>query len=98
MDTVIINVKTESGIKAQAKKIAADLGFSLSSLINAYLRQLIKSKTIYFSLVSEEPTEFLLKSLEESETDRKKGRVSPSFDNSKEAVSWLKNKKRKYAR
>ena len=29
--------------------------------------------------------------------DYKKGRVSPTFDNAKEAVAWLENPRRKYA-
>jgi antitoxin component of RelBE/YafQ-DinJ toxin-antitoxin module len=41
MYTAVINVKTHPEIKSQAKKIAEELGFSLSSLVNAYLKQLI---------------------------------------------------------
>jgi addiction module RelB/DinJ family antitoxin len=90
MKTAVINIKTDEHIKAQAKKVATQLGLSLSGLINAYLRQLVKSKTVYFSLRSEEPTEHLLRSLAQSERDRKSGRVSPTFDSAEDAVAWLK--------
>ena len=90
MKTSVINIKTDASIKTQAKKVASELGFSLSGLINAYLRQLVKSKTVFFSLTSEEPTQYLLRSLAESEKDRKAGRVSPTFNSAEDAVAWLK--------
>lgn len=64
--------------------------------MNAYLHQFVRTKSVNFS-VSEEPTEFLLKSLKEAEEDRKKGFVSPGFDNVDDALAWVKNPKRKYA-
>lgn len=93
MRTAVINIKTDAKIKARAQKVAAQLGFSLSALINAYLRQLVKSKTVHFSLSSEEPTEYLLRSLAESEKDRKAGRVSPTFETAEDAIAWLKKTK-----
>ena len=96
MNTAVINIKTNAKVKSQAQKIASDLGFSLSSLINGYLNQLIKTKTIHFSLTEEIPSEYTIQALKESEEDRKAGRVSPSFDNVKDAIDWLNNPKRRY--
>lgn len=96
MNTAVINIKTDSRLKEEAQKIAKDLGFSLSSLMNAYLRQLVKAKTVHFSL-NEEPTPYMLNSLKESEADIKAGKVSPSFDEAEEAIAWLNNPKAKYA-
>jgi len=48
--STVINVKTEKEIKEKARKIAKEMGFSLSSLINAYLRHFLRSKEVYFSL------------------------------------------------
>lgn len=96
MKTAVINVKTDAKVKAGAQKVASELGFSLSSLVNGYLRQLIKTKTIHFSLAEEEPSELLIKAIKEAEDDRKAGRVSPSFDNAKDAVAWLNDSNRKY--
>lgn len=50
MDTVI-NIKTKKEVKVRAQKVASELGLSLSSVINAYLRQLARNKEIRFSLV-----------------------------------------------
>lgn len=95
MQTAVINIKTEPKIKKQAHEIAKNLGFSLSSLIDGYLRQLIRTKAVDFRL--EEPSEYMIKSLNEAEADIKAGRVSPSFDNTKDAIAWLHDPKAKYA-
>ncbi len=89
MYTAVINVKTHPEIKTQAKKVAEELGFSLSSLVNAYLRQLIKTKTIMFSTVSEEPSDYMIAMLKQAEKEIKEGKVSPSFSNAKDAIVWL---------
>jgi addiction module RelB/DinJ family antitoxin len=96
MKTAVINIKIEAQIKTRAQKVASELGFSLSSLINGYLRSLVKTKTIHFSLRDEEPSELLIKAIKEAEEDRNAGRISPSFDNAKDAIAWLDNSKRKY--
>lgn len=91
MNTAVINVKVNPLIKTKAREVAEELGFSLSALIKAYLRDLVRTKAVRFSAVSEEPSPYLLKALRESEADRKAGRVSPSFDNAKDAITWLEN-------
>ncbi len=88
MNTAIINIRTKVKVKQEAQKVAGDLGFSLSSLLNAYLKDLIKSKTVHFSL-EEKPNAYLRKVLKESDRDIKAGRVSPTFTNKKEAIKWL---------
>ena len=87
MNTSVITVKTPLEVKTKAQEVAKELGFSLSSLVNAYLRQLVKTKTIHFSL-PEEPTPFLLSSLKKSKEDIKAGRAK-SFDNPEDAVNYL---------
>ena len=94
--TAILNVRVEPTVKKQAHKIAEDLGFSLSSLVNGYLHNLIKTKRVYYP--PEEPSPYLIKAIKQAEQDLKKGLVSPSFSNTKDAMAWLKNPKAKYAR
>lgn len=90
MNTAVINIKIDKKTKLQAQNIASDLGFSLSSLINGYLKQLIKSKTVHFSLKEEEPSEYLVQALTESEADRKKGKFV-SFKSVDKALGYLDN-------
>lgn len=89
MKTAVINIKIEPKIKERAKKVAADLGLSLSALINGYLRNFIKTKTIYFGTqVKEEPSEYLIKALKESKEDYKNGNYF-SFKNPNGALKFL---------
>lgn len=88
MNTSVINIKTNPKVKANAQKVANDLGFSLSALINGYLKQLVKTKTAHFSLSEKTPSEYMLNALKESERDIKMGK-SRKFANSKSAVAFL---------
>jgi len=96
MNTAVVNIKTSKVVKKKAQAIAEELGFSLSSLINAYLRDLVRNKTVSFSL-SEEPSDYLIQELKKSDEDIKAGRVSPAFDNVEGAFKWLDDPKKKYA-
>lgn len=89
MDTTIVNFKTNKAKKVKAQKKAAELGVTLSTVLNHYLEKFIHDKSVRFEMVSEEPTQYLLDALKESEEDVKAGRVSPTFTNAKEASAWL---------
>ena len=95
MNTAIVNAKVNPKIKKQAQKIAGEIGVSLSDVINGKLREFIEEKTITFRK-PEIPSDYLIKSLKESKEDIKAGRISPHFDNAKDAIAWLENPKRKY--
>jgi len=53
----VINIKTDKEVKKNAKKVAEDLGFSLSAVINAYLKQFVRNKEVYFGLVPQMSSE-----------------------------------------
>lgn len=88
MSSAVVNVKVDPKVKKDAQKIAGELGFSLSALVKAYLRQLIKTKKVSFSVSPGKPTGYLLESIGESEKQRKKGKVI-SFKNAREAIKYL---------
>ena len=94
MNTATIFIKTEPKVKEEAKKTAAELGFSLSSILNAFLRQLVKTKTITFSAkelgeLDEIPNEYFRNAIKKAREERKQGKVSPIFDNAEDAIAWL---------
>lgn len=89
MQTTAIYIKTDPEVKAKAQKVAKELGLSLSSLLNGWLRHLIKTKTVTFSAAHEKPSKYLLKMVKKAEKDRKEGRASPKFDNAEDAIAWL---------
>ena len=45
----MINIKADREVKQNAQKIAGELGLSLSAVINAYLKQLVRNKSVFFS-------------------------------------------------
>lgn len=95
MKSTVINIKTTAHTKVRAQKVADELGFGLSTLINGFLTQLIKTKRIeFFTHVGEEPSEYLLEALEEA----KKSQTSRVFDTPEGAVTWLERERKKYAR
>lgn len=97
MNTAIVNVKVDYRVKKKAQSVASELGLSLSGLINALLHQVIRTKSVYLSAADEEPSDYLIRAIKESERDIKAGRVSPKFDSTDEAMNWLNNPRKKYA-
>lgn len=54
MNTETITIKVDRETKEKAQQIAKELGFSLSSIVKAYLRHLIKTKTVHFSALDQD--------------------------------------------
>lgn len=93
MADTLITVRTDSKIKKEAARVAESLGFSLSAVINGYLRKFVKTRRVDFA-ESYEPTPYLERILRQAEKDRKTGKnTSPAFDSIKDALAWL-NKQR----
>jgi addiction module RelB/DinJ family antitoxin len=88
MNTAVINIKTEPQTKREAQQIAAEIGVSLSALINAYLKKLIRTKKVEHAL-DETPNTYFIKTIKEAEQNYKKGNYSPVFKTGEEAVKWL---------
>ncbi len=88
MNTASILIKTDPKVKEEAQKTAEEMGISLTSVINRYLKHFITTKSITFTTQDEVPTPYMINSLKQSEEDYQKGRVIP-FDRAKDAVSYL---------
>jgi antitoxin component of RelBE/YafQ-DinJ toxin-antitoxin module len=87
MSTTTIHIKTEVKTRDDAKKVAEEFGFTLTSLVNALLKQISRGKRITLSL-DEEPTPYLIESLKKSEEDIKAGRVI-SFETPDDAIAYV---------
>jgi len=88
MSTTTIHIKTEIKTRDAAKKVAEDFGLTLTSLVNALLKQIVRNKRLNLDL-EEIPNEYMIESLKKSEEDVKAGRVI-SFELSKEVQDYLK--------
>ncbi len=89
MSTTVINIKTDPKVKKQAQAVAEKLGFSLSAVLNAYLRKLIRTRKVEFSDdVHLELTPWAKRMLQRAEEDFKAGKVT-SFSNPDDALAWI---------
>jgi len=88
MNTAIINFTTEPKLKAEAQKVAKNLGIPLSLALNNYLKHLIQTKTVIFS--EEIPSKYLRDAIQKAKIDLKKGNTSPVFTNIENNLKWLK--------
>ena len=90
MNTTSILIKTDPQIKAKAQKVAEEMGLSLTSVINRYLKHFITTKTIVFNAKRDEtPNAYLKSVMKQAEKNWKNGNHSPIFKTGKEAVTWL---------
>jgi len=88
---VIINIKTEKEIKENAQSIAKEMGISLSDVINASLRNFIRTREVYFFDTPRMTPEFE-KILGKIDKNIKEGKnISPKLSSSKEANDYLDN-------
>ena len=81
MNTAIINVKIDPETKAQLKAFASQVGLPVSALLNAQIKQMLRTGKVEFSAALE-PTPYLENILREVDNDIKTGKnLSPVFDN-----------------
>lgn len=88
MQTAAIYIRTEPETKRQAQKVAKEIGMSLSGLVNASLKQIIKTKKLEL-YAKEEPSEYFKRTLAKARKNRREGKGSPIFHTGEEAVKWL---------
>ncbi len=87
MQHTTIHIKTDVKTRDDARKVAEDFGFTLTSLVNALLKQVARTKRLTLSM-EEKPTQYMTESLKKSEEDEKAGKVI-SFTSGKDALEYL---------
>lgn len=88
MNTVI-SVKLDQEVKLAAQEVAKSAGLTLSTLVNAYLRQVAATRRI--ELYAPEPMTPKLEALiAEVEAELKAGKASKAFDNVDDFLADLK--------
>ena len=89
MNATTIHIKTDTKTKIEAKRVAEEFGLTLTSLVNALLKQITRTKKLYLSVDKEEPTEYFKQLMREADEDIKAGRVM-SFKNGRDALSFFR--------
>ena len=86
----VIHIKSDKEVKENAQKLARKLGLNLTDVINASLRNFIRTREVVFSDTPQMTPE-LEKLLDKVEEDIKHNRnLSPRFKSVDEAIDWLK--------
>ena len=88
MQTAVVNFKTEPKIKKEAQKVAKNLGFTLSGVLEGYLRHLIRTKEVHFRL-DETPNAYIRSAIKQAEKNGKEDKASPVFAIAKDAIEFL---------
>lgn len=88
--TTVIHIKADKEVKENAQNAARDLGLTLTDVINAALRNFIRTREVIFSDIPQMTPE-LEKRLDEVEEDIKHNRnLSPKFKTAEAAIAYLK--------
>jgi len=85
----VISVKVDKDVKEKAQEVAASAGISMSTLVNAYLRQISATRRIEF-YAPEQMTPKLEKLVAEVESEIASGKVSQGFTTADEFLADLK--------
>jgi addiction module RelB/DinJ family antitoxin len=89
MNTTVISVKLDKDVKASAQEVAKSAGLTLSTLVNAYLRQVAATRRI--EIYAPEPmTPKLEELIAEVESELEAGKASKKFDNIEDFLADLK--------
>ena len=72
------------------------MGLNLSDVLKVFLKSFIRDKELNINL--EEPSDWFIEQMEEAQREKENGEVSPTFSNMKDAIKWLDNDRKKYAR
>lgn len=87
----MINIKTDVEVKRNAQKVAKDLGLPLGTVLNAYLREFIRTREAHFG-GAPRMTKALETLLGTVERDiQKKKNMSPVFSTAEEMDKYLDN-------
>lgn len=85
----LISIKTDVEVKQGIQRIAGELGIPLSTIINAYFKQLLREKRVDFALPLR-PNKKTAKLLRQAHDDYKKGKsISPVFETAEEMDAYL---------
>jgi len=85
----ILNFKTDKALKEEAKKVARELGLPLGTIMNHYLKELVREKRVLYT-THPVPSSTVVAELQKMSTEaRDSENISPAFSDAKTAAAWL---------
>lgn len=91
MNYSVITTKVDPETKRAAQETAEELGIPLSVLMKGFIKQLVRTKSVSFSIENEIPNAYLQGVLKRAEENYKKGNTSPAFKTGEEVVKYLED-------
>ena len=90
MHSAVINIKTDPKLKQGVKKVAQELGLPVGTILNAYMRELVRERRVVFSAppALNRRTQRLLQGIDR---DIKAGKNADGPFSPKEAAAYLKH-------
>ena len=88
MKTAVLKIKIDPKVKKDAQKVADQLGFTLSAIINASLKNLAREKSISYSVL--EPSPMLKKAILSADADYKKAKSIGPFSDAESMIASLR--------
>jgi addiction module RelB/DinJ family antitoxin len=88
MNTAIVNIKTDPETKKQLQAFAAQVGLPVSALLNAQIKQILRTGQLEFS-TQLEPNAHLVKVMQQAEENLVKDQNITHTNNTKEALDHL---------
>lgn len=89
METTVLNIKTNKSLKKSAQDVAKSLDLPLSTIMNSYLRKLVKERRVEF-VDHPMPNKETQRLLKEIDVDIKSGKnLNGPFDCVEDAVKFL---------
>ena len=62
-----LNIRLDSGIKTEAEELFKSLGINMTTAINMFLNQAIKTRSIPFEIKEKRPNRRLMRAIKEAE-------------------------------
>lgn len=85
----MINIKADKEVKENAQRVAQELGLPLSGVINAFLKEFVRNRSVSFSAIPR-MTPYLEGIIGKVEKDIKQRKnISPAFSSAEEANAYL---------
>lgn len=85
----VINIKADKEVKEEAQNLARELGIPLSTIINAYLKQIIRTRELYFSNIPKMTKELELLIGQVEKDLKKKTNIMGPFESAKDMDIYL---------
>lgn len=88
----MINIKTDKSLKKSAQEVAREIGVPLSIIVNAYLKEFIKTREVRL-VAPPKMTRHLEQVIAKAERDYKnKKNISPIMSSAHDILSYLHSK------